>query len=184
MAINPQAGFLRTLWAVCEGPIMGSAQFRVSWPITRHADAYSPGPVCPAMSNAWSGFVVNGQYVTNQHADYAGIWGTPRQSATTFSPSVLNYPNTSVMRLDYGRADFRNFNPDGFKCDAQIKGKKDVAVYTDSTTYTRTYTTNRAWCLLDLYTNKPLWPWHRYLALRDSGLDHACRLLRSRPSIR
>ena len=25
---------------------------------------------------------------------------------------------------------------------------------TDSTTYIRTYTTNRAWCLLDLYTNR------------------------------
>jgi hypothetical protein len=147
---NPQAGFLRTLWAVCEGPIMGAQFESQALPGT---PPYSPGPFVP-QSNAWSGFVVNGQYVTNQHADYASIWGTPRQSATTFSPSVLNYSNTSVMRLDYGRADFRNFNPDGFKCDAQIKGKKDVAVYTDSTTYARTWTTNRAWCLLDLYTNK------------------------------
>jgi hypothetical protein len=147
---NPAAGFLRTLWAVCEGPIMGA---QIESQAAAGTPPYSPGPFVP-MSNAWSGFVVNGQYVTNQHSDYAGIWGTPHQSATTFSDNVLNYPNTSVMRIDYGRADFRNFNPDGFKADAQIMGKKDVAVYTDSTTYTRTYTTNRAWCLLDLYVNK------------------------------
>jgi hypothetical protein len=148
---NPSAGFLRTLWAVCEGPIMGAQYESQALPGT---PAYTPGPVVPR-SPAWSGFVVNGQYVTNDHADYAGIWGTPRQSATTFSDNVLNYPNTSVMRIDYGRADFRNFNPDGFKADAQIMGKKDVAIYTDSTSApTRTYTTNRAWCLLDLYTNR------------------------------
>jgi hypothetical protein len=146
---HPEAGFLRTLWGVCEGPVMGTEP---AWPAPG-TPPYTPGPVVPT-SSAWSGFVVNGQYVTDEHADYAGIWGTPRQSATSFSPSVLNYPNTSVMRIDYGRADFRNFNPDGFKADCYIKGKKDVAIYTDTATYARSYTTNRAWCLLDLYTNR------------------------------
>jgi hypothetical protein len=106
-------------------------------------------------STTWSGFIVNGQQVLNQNSDFSGIWGTPHQAhAVNFSDNVLNYPNTSMMHLDYGRADFRNFNPDDLKCDAAIKGKKDVAVYTSPTAYNRQYTTNRAWCLLDLYTNK------------------------------
>jgi hypothetical protein len=154
---HPENGFLRTLWAVCEGPIIGSAEFSNSWapiPTTGTTDAYLPKATSVPMSNDWSGFVVNGQQITNMHTHYGGIWGTPHQGTTAFSPSVLNYPNTSVMRLDYGRGDFRTFNPDGFKCDAIIKGKKDVAVYSGSTTYIRTYSTSRAWCLLDLYTNK------------------------------
>jgi hypothetical protein len=149
---HPENGFLRTLWAVCEGPIMGSAEFSGSWPADG-TPPYVPGPSVP-MSDNWSGFVVNGQQITNQHTHYGGIWGTPHQSTSAFSDNVLNYPNTSVMRLDYGRADFRTFNPDGFKCDAIIKGKKDVAVYTSPTAYDRKYTTSRAWCLLDLYTNR------------------------------
>jgi hypothetical protein len=153
---HPENGYLRTLWAVCEGPIMGSSQTSESWaPIPSGiTDAYLPKPTAVPVSNNSSGFFVNGQEIMNNHTHYGGIWGTPRQNTTDLSPSVLNYSNTSVMRLDYGRADFRNFNPDGFKCDAIIKGKKDVAIYTDSTTYIRSYTTNRAWCLLDLYTNR------------------------------
>jgi hypothetical protein len=146
-------GFLRTLWAICEGPIVGAAASSNSWAAEDAGTPYAPGPFV-AQTRDFSGFVVNGQQIGNDHSDYAGLWGTPRQSATTFSTNVLNYPNTCVMRIDYGRADFRNFNPDGFKGDAIIKGKKDVAVYTDSTTYRRKYTTNRAWCLLDLYVNR------------------------------
>jgi hypothetical protein len=150
---NASNGFLRTLWAICEGPIVGAAASSNSWAAEDAGTPYDPGPFV-ARTRDFSGFVVNGQQIGNDHADYAGLWGTPRQNATTFSTNVLNYPNTSVMRIDYGRADFRNFNPDGFKGDAIIKGKKDVAVYTDSTTYRRKYTTNRAWCLLDLYVNR------------------------------
>jgi len=153
---HPENGYLRTLWAVCEGPIIGSSESSQSWaPIPSGiTDAYLPLATSVPVSNNSSGFFVNGQEIMNNHTHYGGIWGTPHQSKTDFSDNVLNYPNTSVMRLDYGRGDFRTFNPDGFKCDAIIKGKKDVAVYTAPTTYTRTYTTSRAWCLLDLYTNK------------------------------
>jgi hypothetical protein len=153
---HPENGFLRTLWAVCEGPIIGSSASSESWaPIPSGiTDAYLPKATAVPVSNNSSGFFVNGQEIMNNHTHYGGIWGTPHQSTTAFSPSVLNYPNTAVMRLDYGRADFRTFNPDGFKCDAIIKGKKDVAVYSTPSAYIRTYTTSRAWCLLDLYTNR------------------------------
>src|SRR4029077_12023177 len=91
---HPEAVLLRTLWAVCEGPIIGSAEFSDSWaPIPSGiTDAYLPKPTAVPMSDNWSGFVVNGQQVTNQHTHYGGIWGTPHQSTTAFSPSVLNYP--------------------------------------------------------------------------------------------
>jgi hypothetical protein len=146
-------GFLRTLWAICEGPIVGAAASSNSWAAEDAGTPYDPGPFVERTRD-FSGFVVNGQQIGNDHSDYAGLWGTPHQPATTFSTNVLNYPNTCVMRIDYGRSDFRNFNPDDIKCDTIIKGKKDVAVYTDATTYRRKYTTNRAWCLLDLYVNR------------------------------
>jgi hypothetical protein len=147
------AGFLRTLWAVCEGPIVGAAATSDSWAAESGAP-YDPKPTAVPESDNFSGFTINGLQITNRHADYAGIWGTPHQSATTFSDNVLNYPNTAVMRLDYGRGDYRNVTPDDVKCDAVIKGKKDIAVYTTPSAFTRQYTTSRAWCLLDLYTNK------------------------------
>jgi hypothetical protein len=212
---NANNGFLRTLWAICEGPIVGAAASSNSW-AADGTPPYSPGPFV-ARTRDFSGFVVNGQQIGNDHSDFSGIWGTPRQAKTGFSTNVLNYPNTCVMWIDYGRADFRNFNPDGFKGDAIIKGKKDVQQYTTGTiaagalttltltesldlvvgqtitiagagpggsdlvttcsavstdgktitlaaaasaavtgvlVSTRSYTTNRAWCLLDLYVNR------------------------------
>jgi hypothetical protein len=150
-------GFLRTLWAICEGPIVGAAESSDSWAAEGPGSPYVAGPFV-TMSSKFSGFTINNIQQTNMHSDYAGIWGIPRQSATTFTTNVLNYPNTSVMRIDYGRGDFRDFNTDSLQCNAIIKGKKDVAVYATATTppdtVDRMYTTNRAWCLLDLYTNK------------------------------
>jgi hypothetical protein len=147
-------GFLRTLWAVCEGPICGAAASSNSW-AAEDTGPYLPRPTAVLGTKDFSGFTVNNQQIKNENSDFSGIWGTPHQAhAVNFSDNVLNYPNTAMMHLDYGRGDFRNFNTDDLQCNGIIKGKKDIAVYTTPTAYTRKYTTNRAWCLLDLYVNR------------------------------
>jgi hypothetical protein len=146
---NPQNGFLRTLWAITEGTVQGCP---ISF-IPPETPVW--GYTAPVRDKTWSGMVVNGQYITHEHADFSGNWGIKEQNKSSFSPNVLGYPNTMVLYVDYGRADFRNFNPDGFDGNCFMRGRDSVNTYaTPTSTPTKVWTTNRAWCLLDLYTNR------------------------------
>jgi hypothetical protein len=159
--------FLKTLWVVCEGPIMGTSitEPTPSDPGWMNPEGTGHDPrTLPAHPTDSANFVINGQWLQNQNTDFSGIWGIATQPhLVNFTPGALYYKHTSVIQLDYGRADFRNFVGDGLDCRGYIKGNKKVRRYTDPTTYTEWYTSNRAWCLLDLYTNR------RY----GLGLDHS-----------
>lgn len=80
--------------------------------------------------------------------------GTQQQNATTYSPSVGNY-----NRLAHFRADLNPIDPNGVQgvnivAEADVQGRDTVRIYTDYTTYTEAFTNLRAWCLLDLLTDK------------------------------
>lgn len=79
--------------------------------------------------------------------------GTRGQSATTFSPSVLNYSHTAHFRGDLNPIDPRGQQPKNFDTECIVEGRNTVRIYTDDTTYTEDYTNNRAWCLFDLVRN-------------------------------
>jgi hypothetical protein len=158
---SPNDGYLRTLWVVSEGPICGMPPVLASE--TSPPETAGPAPT-PGQKFEFSGIVVNGQWGTVEHTNFASSWGCKRQSKTNFSDNVLNYSHTSVLHFNYGKGDFRQFTPDSLGSTlCQVKGLKKVRVYTTPTAYTEQYTNNRAWCLLDLYTNK------RY----GLGVDHS-----------
>jgi purple acid phosphatase-like protein len=148
--------FLKTLWIVCEGPIKGT-------PISEATatDPESPGPdmspgANPSVQNYDSGFIVNGSVIQVQHTDFSGIWGVAVQPhLVNFTPTALNYKHTSIVQLNYGRANFQGFTADQLECRGKIIGNKKIRMWSDpSTELTPAYTNNRAWCLLNLYTNK------------------------------
>lgn len=158
--------FLKTLWIVCEGPILGpriaeakqagdDPQTITDDPQYGDPEDTAPNPYTKYPHSDSSDFIVNSQWIANDKTDFSGVWGVAVQPHfVNFTPNVLYYKHTSVIQLNYGRADFRNFQGDQLDCKCYIKGNKKIRQYTDDTTYTEWYTNNRAWCLFDLYTNK------------------------------
>lgn len=129
---NPQAGYLVTLFAVCEGPIV---------------QAYN--------------FYVNDQYIALNHQ--ISNRGEVGQVKVPFPTTTLNYSGTALARLDAGPKDWRGITADQINAECTVIGSNDVRVYSDADTYTKQYTTNRAWWLLHVLTNKR-WGY---------GLDHS-----------
>lgn len=120
---NPQAGYLPSLWAVCEGPIV---------------QAYD--------------FYVNGQYIALNHQIVnRGEIGQPK---VPYPTSTINYSGTVLARLDAGPKDWRNTTAEQLSAECTVVGQNNVRVYSNPTTYTKQYTTNRAWWLLHVLTNK------------------------------
>lgn len=108
--------------------------------------------VCEGEISAIYDFYVNGQYVPPNHL--WGNLGALRQTPVLFTNNTLNYSGTAVMRADVGPRDWRNTTGRDLNAQALVVGKKDVKVYSNPTTSTKQYTTNRAWCLLDGITKK------------------------------
>jgi hypothetical protein len=150
-------GFLRCLFAICEGPIVGCGPAQ-SDPNNPTSDG-NPGTSSAAVD---SSIRVNEMPIYCNHVDWSGLWGQKRQPKALggqqgggLGTQQLNYSGTSIINLDYGRADFRNFQPDSINANAKITGKKDIKTYaTPTSAAVRKYTTNRAWVLFDLLTNK------------------------------
>jgi hypothetical protein len=164
---SPQDGFLRCLFVVGEGPVWGCGQHPyLDQPLVSSDpnDPQDDGNPGPSTVNLDSSIRVNQGVITCDHMDWSGFWGTKRQprphSSQEFPPGgglpgQLNYSATSMINCDYGRADFRNFNPDDIKASALVWGKKDVKVYNTPTDnpVPRKWTTSRAWILFDLLTS-------------------------------
>lgn len=96
--------------------------------------------------------------VANQVVKYTNIQirnGQRRQSSSGFSANVPNYSGTALFYSDvFG--DWRNVSPDQIQAECEVEGRNTIRVYSSATAYTEQYTTNRAWCLLDMLRN------HRY----------------------
>jgi hypothetical protein len=123
-------------------------------PNTKHPDK-------AALSTLWavSEGSISSQFnhrVNSIWVGYANIQtrnGGLRQSGTGFSQNVPNYSGTAVFYADvFG--DWRGVTPDRITGECEVYGRDTVRVYTTRTAYTKQYTTNRAWCLLDMYTNR------------------------------
>jgi hypothetical protein len=108
--------------------------------------------ICEGEIGSIYDFYVNGQYVPFNH-----LWGNVgkrRQPPVLFTTNTLNYSGTAVMRADVGPKDWRGITGSQLSAQCMVVGKSDVRIYTTPTSSTRGYTSNRAWCLLDLFTNK------------------------------
>lgn len=94
---------------------------------------------------------VNGAWVGYEHLNLRD--GTLGQPATFFSPNVPSFSGTAHF---YGRiqGDFRNATASSLSAVEQVRGFRDIRVYTDPETYVEQYTTSPAWCVLDMLTRK------------------------------
>lgn len=94
---------------------------------------------------------VNSTLIQPQH------WGVRlgwlRQPGSGFSPGENNYSGTATLQVVL-QGDFRNVDPAGIPTEIDARGKNDVRVYTNETTYTPAYTASRAWWLLEALRNK------------------------------
>jgi hypothetical protein len=102
------------------------------------------------ISNQW-GWTLNGNSPTGyEHVIPRN--GARRQNSTGFTPNGLNYSGTALVKFNYpvGRT---SYNSDQIHLAAYVEGLK-VRVYSDVSTYASQYSRNRAWCLLDILTNR------------------------------
>jgi hypothetical protein len=92
-------------------------------------------------------FRINGQLVGAEHQQKR--LGELGQSATDWSPDVNTYSGTAIA---WGRiqGDFRNAQASDFTGSIRALGSRDVRVYSNPSTFTQAYTTNRAWWLLKI----------------------------------
>jgi hypothetical protein len=157
---NPQNGYLKTLFVVAEGPVVGLGDGYGdgnAWSDPNNPTDHPRGPSTKRPGS--STFIVNDTQVACFDVDYSGSFGVIRQPPTDFTsvanrPQALGYSMTSVARVNVGRADWRNITADQVRGQVTVKGLKSIRRYTAPATYTRGYTTNRAWCLLDLLTSR------------------------------
>ena len=120
---HPDQGFVRCLFAICEGPV--SLVFNCK---------------------------VNGQLIGFEHLNVRN--GELEQPATSFSPNVSNYSMTALFYGVYGPVNAAQYSEKNLQGEAEIYGCSMIRVYSTPETFVYQYTTNRAWCLFDLYTNK------------------------------
>jgi hypothetical protein len=101
-------------------------------------------------------FILNSFTVNNVPVGIESLnlrYGDLGQAPTSFSPNIDTYSGTAVGS---GRiqGDFRNAKASDLSATIHAYGPRDVRVYADLQTFIRTYTTNPAWGLLEMLTNK------------------------------
>jgi hypothetical protein len=122
---NQAQGYMRAVCEVGEGPIQSISNIRV-----------------------------NGTFVGQEHIWYRlGHRGQPRGA---YAPNMSNFTSLAHFQALLGPTDPREKTPEDFDAECLVEGFNDVCVYTDDSpiTKTRTYSTNRIWCLLEVYRNQ------------------------------
>ncbi|HEY0545321.1 MAG TPA: hypothetical protein VGC91_08105 [Pyrinomonadaceae bacterium] len=126
---HPDQGFVQVLFAACEGRIKSMT-------------------FC----------AVNNLTIAAEHLNTR--LGARRQSRTSFGSSpnptgqAANYSGTALFYANYGQVNAGAYGPQNLAGQAIIEGLDEIRVYTTPESYTRKYTTNRAWCLLEMYRNR------------------------------
>ncbi len=122
---SPNNGFVRGVWEVGEGPMQSISNIRV-----------------------------NDQFVGQEH-----IWtrlGTRGQPRGHYAANMSNFSGTAHYQGLLGPVNALNYSPSDLNSSCLAEGFAEVCVYTDDSpvTKTRIYSTNRVWCLLELYKNQ------------------------------
>jgi hypothetical protein len=94
---------------------------------------------------------VNNTFIKPEHWNVR--LGATRQPGSGFSPEETNYSGTSTLQVVL-QGDFRNVDPASILTEIKARGKKDVRVYSSETEFVPSYTTSRAWWLLEALRNK------------------------------
>jgi len=120
---HPDKGFVRCLFAICEGRVRSIADCRV-----------------------------NDVPVGFEHLNVR--FGELRQPPTAFSPNVSNYSGTALFFGVYGQVNPANYSASNLSGSCKVEGLDSIRVYSTPSTFTEEYTTNRAWCLLEVLRNR------------------------------
>jgi len=83
------------------------------------------------------------------------VLGTKGQRLLTGNTlGTHGYSGTAIFRYYFNGVPAADLGPSDCSASMHIEGLNDIRVYTDATTYTETYTTNRAWHLARLLCDK------------------------------
>lgn len=121
------------------------------------------GPEGPIDSFTGAKITVAGKVKSAVPLHYAHIFGQVGQNVLDPQLTSHAYSGTSLIRYAYGFIDPSTVRDGDASASAVVRGLNNIRVYTDATTFTRTYTENRVWHLLEILTNKR-WGY---------GLDHS-----------
>lgn len=124
---DPDHGWFYAMYEVCEGPIASISQA-----------VFNVGGVA--------------QNVVAQH--YNQRLGTRGQTSAGADLTTHGYSGTAHIRYNFGWCDPSTISPDNATASAIITGLNNVRIYTDDVTYTTGTTTNRAWQLARILTDK------------------------------
>jgi hypothetical protein len=107
--------------------------------------------VCEGTVQSISEFRINNVFVGYEHLNIRN--GQLGQAPTSFSPNINSYSGTAVA---FGRVqgDYRNVSASGLSASATCEGLNDTRVYTDTATYTETYSQKPVWNVLRMLTDK------------------------------
>jgi hypothetical protein len=118
---NPDRGFFVAEYECCEGPIQSISAARVS--------------------------VGNDEQPVDL-SRYAHRLGTRGQGPVDISLTVHGYSGTAHFRYYYGWVNPAEVNPSDAKASALIEGLNNIRIYTNPTTYTEGWTSNRVWQIM------------------------------------
>lgn len=151
---------------------MDPAQYRPEYnsghPDQGFVAALFDGPEGPVQSVET--VAVNNALIAAEHLNTRN--GTLRQSRTSYAPDVSNWSGTVVIFARYGQVNPGQYNANNLRASAVIYGLNNIRVYTlvdGVETYSEMFTTNRAWGLMEILTNRR-WGFgldHRRLVIAD-----------------
>ena len=122
---NPDKGFWRLLFEICEGPV----------------------------NRIVHGFV-GGQYVYSHPEHLAVRTGTKRQTPTAFSPTANNYSGTALIYYVFGWTNPANVPATNIPGAAWVEGLNDIAERAANGSITFGWTDNRVWQLFRMLSDK------------------------------
>lgn len=122
---NPDKGFWRLLFEICEGPVQ-------------------------AIVHAF----VGGQYVYSHPEHLAVRTGTRRQTPTAFSPTANNYSGTALIYYVYGWTNPATVPATSIGAEAWVEGLNDILQRDESGNISFGWTDNRVWHLFRMLSDK------------------------------
>jgi hypothetical protein len=124
-ASNPDRGFVRGVFEIGEGTI------KRIYNIKPHT----------------------GTYVIGQ--EHIGvILGEAGSGRTGYAPDVQNYSNTAHADVTLGWVNAASVGAADYQIEADVEGYNKLKVYTNTSTYSRIFSDNRAFWILEFYANK------------------------------
>lgn len=100
-------------------------------------------------------FKVKDKLIEQMHINI--MLGERGQGRTSYAANISNFSGTGLVFARYGWIDLTDASSIGasdFEAECIVMGYAKVAEFTDAVTYTRDWTDNRIWWLLELFTNQ------------------------------